>query len=92
MESWKFLTNTKQNTARGRNPAWKIGARLKSGKIVSGETSSLFSSVLILKSCLMFLLLWEKSSEVDIYLSAQLGGVCIGYGDGGARAMEDSRA
>lgn len=78
--------------ARGRKPAWKIGARLKSGKIVSGETSSLFSSVLILKSCLMFLLLWKKSSEVDIHLSAQLGDVCISYGDGGARAKVDSRA
>lgn len=92
MESWKFLRNTKQNMARGRNPVWKIGARLKSGKIVSGETSSLFSSVLILKSCLMFLLFRKNSSEVDIHLSAQLEGVCIGCGDGGARAKVDSRA
>lgn len=70
MESWKFLTNTKQNTAGGRNPAWKIGAQLKSGKILSGETSILFSSVLILKSCLMFPLLWEKRSEVKTHLAA----------------------
>lgn len=56
----EFFEKYKTKHSPRQKPAWKIGAWFKSGKIVSGETSILFYSILILKSCLMFPLCWEE--------------------------------
>lgn len=92
MESWNFfLTNTKQNTAQGRNPAWKIGARLKSGKTVSGETSILFYPDPKKLPDVSSQLGGQSGGMVSSHLRVQLECACLHHGDGDKRGLENRR-
>lgn len=84
-----FLTNTKQNTAQGRNPAWKIGARLKSGKTVNGETSVLFYPDPKKLPDASSQLGGESGGMEGSHLSVQLECACIHHGGDDKRGPEN---
>lgn len=85
------MTNTKQNTAQGRIPAWKIGAQLKSGKTVSGETSILFYPDPKKLPDVSSQLGGESGGMVGSHLRVQLECASIHRGDDDKRGLENRR-